>query len=58
MSIEIGKKVRLIAPVVEGPVIDTEYDKDHKGLKHLVEYVDADGETQQRWFLETSLEAV
>lgn len=55
---EIGNTVKLKAPVIQGPIIDTEFDKDAKELKHLVEYADADGETQQRWFLQSSLEAV
>lgn len=56
MAIEIGKTVRQIAPVITGEVVDTEYDKDAKCLKHLVEYEDAEGETQQRWFTEAEIE--
>lgn len=56
MAIEEGAAVRQKAVVVEGVVVDTEYDKDNKQLKHLVEYADADGETQQRWFLESEIE--
>jgi hypothetical protein len=58
MSLEMGQQARLIQPVVEGEIIDTEYDKDAKQLKHLVAYTDADGESQTRWFLESQLEEV
>lgn len=58
MAVEIGKKARLIQPVIEGNVIDTEYDKDAKSLRHLVEYTDANGEVQTRWFTEAQLEEV
>lgn len=55
---EIGKTVRLVQPVVQGEIIDTEYDKDTKQLRHLLSWVDADGETQNRWFTESQLELV
>lgn len=55
---EVGNKARLIQPVIEGEVIDTEYDKTAKCLRHLLRYTDAAGETQTRWFLESELEAV
>jgi hypothetical protein len=58
MGVEIGKKARLIQPVIEGAVVDTEYDKDAKSLRHLVEYKDAAGEVQSRWFPEAQLEEV
>lgn len=55
---EIGNQVRLIQPVVSGEVIDTEYDKDAKELRHLVQWTDEDGEQQTRWFVESQLETV
>lgn len=58
MAIEEGSAVRQKAVIVEGVVVDTEYDKDNKQLKHLVEYSDADGETQRRWFLESEVEEI
>lgn len=58
MSFEAGRQVRLVQPVIQGEIIDTEYDKSHKELKHLIEWRDADGERQQRWFLESELELV
>jgi len=58
MAVEIGKRARLIQPVVEGEVIDTEYDKSAKSLRHLVEYTDAAGDVQTRWFTEAQLEEV
>lgn len=58
MSVEIGNTVRLKQPVIQGPVIDTEYDKDAKCLRHLVEYTDEAGNTHNRWFSESELEVV
>jgi len=56
MAFNTGDVVRLIQPVIQGEVIDTEYDRDSGGLRHLVRYADAEGSMQQRWFLETQLE--
>ena len=53
---ETGNVVRLIQPVIQGEIKDTEYNKDTQMLKHLVEYVGADGETHTRWFDENQLE--
>ena len=58
MSFEMGRQVRLVQPVIQGEIIDTEYDKSRKELKHLIEWQDADGAQQQRWFLESELEVV
>jgi hypothetical protein len=58
MAVEIGKVARVVTPIVQGAVIDTEYDKDAKCLRHLLEYEDGAGETQQRWFVEADLEEV
>lgn len=58
MAVEMGKKARMIAPVIQGDVIDTEYDKSNKCLRHLLSYVGADGEQHERWFPETQLEEV
>ncbi|EEO27659.1 hypothetical protein [Oxalobacter paraformigenes] len=55
---EIGQKARLIQPVIQGEIIDTEYDKDAKELRHLLVYEDTSGTRQQRWFLESQLEEV
>lgn len=58
MALEVGQQARLIQPVVQGAIVDTQYNKDAKELEHLVEWTDADGEVQQRWFLESQLEAI
>lgn len=55
---EAGNKVRLIQPVIEGVIIDTEYDKEAKRLRHLLKYADAEGQTQMRWFYESELEMI
>lgn len=51
-----GNKARLIQPVIQGEIVDTEYDKEKGCLRHLLKYTDADGVDQMRWFLETELE--
>jgi hypothetical protein len=44
--------------IISGTIIDTEYDKDKNELRHLLEYVNADGEVHRRWFLESELKEV
>lgn len=58
MAITIKSKARLVQPVIEGTVLDTEWNKDNGCAHHLVEYTDADGEVRQRWFDECLLEEV
>ena len=58
MTLKVGQKAQLIQPTIQGDIIDTEYDKDAKELRHLISWVDGDGETQTRWFKESELEAV
>lgn len=53
---EIGNVVRLVQPVIQGEIVDTEYDKDAKQLRHLVQWTDGAGDAQQRWFIESQLE--
>lgn len=55
---EIGNQVRLVQPVVAGEIVDTEYDKESKQLRHLVRWTDAQGDEQSRWFTEGQLEIV
>ena len=50
MAFKTGSAVQLIQPTIAGVVVKTEYDNDAEQLKHLVEYKDAEGETQQRFF--------
>lgn len=57
MAVEIGKTARLIQPVIQGNVIDTEYDKDAKCLRHLLQYTVGE-EVHERWFTEAQLEEV
>lgn len=58
MALEIGQNAKLKQPVIEGQIIDTQYNKDAKELEHLLIWTDADGEDQQRWFSESQLEIV
>lgn len=56
--IDVGQQARLVQPVIQGEVTDTRFNKDAKELEHLVSWTDAEGETQERWFLASQLEAV
>lgn len=55
---KIGETARLKQPVIEGEVIDTRFNKDAGELEHLLSYVDSDGEAQERWFFESTIEGV
>lgn len=57
MAISVGQNARLKQPVIQGEVTDTRYNKDAGELEHLVSYVDSSGDTHERWFLDSQLEA-
>ena len=57
MSIKRGDTVRLIQPVIEGVVAGAQVDDEMRVLL-LVDYVDAAGQPQQRYFRLEQLEAV
>lgn len=49
MAFKKGDVVKLKAVVPQGPVVKMRMDDD--GLvEYLIEWTDADGQTQQRWF--------
>jgi hypothetical protein len=52
-----NQNVRLKAIVPQGPVIALRMNEDGEFF-YLVEWTDADGVKQQRWFEESELEAV
>lgn len=52
-----GDNVRLKAVVPQGPVIKMAMDDDGN-VSYLLEWTDADGQVNQRWFEEGQLEAV
>lgn len=52
-----GDVVKLTAVVPQGPVRALRMDEDGNFF-YLVEWVDADGATQQRWFEEAELQKV
>ena len=58
MALPEGQTVRLKQPTIEGPILDTRYNKDHGELEYLVSYTGADGDEASRWFLESQLEVV
>lgn len=51
-----GDNVRLKVVVPQGAITKLAMDDDGK-VSYLLEWVDADGQTQQRWFEEGELEA-
>lgn len=57
MAFKKGDVVRLKTVVPEGPVTRLRMDEDTGEMSYLVEWVDADGHAQQRWFKEDQLEA-
>lgn len=54
---KIGQQARLIQPLIQGEVLDTRFSKSAGELEHLVSYQTADGETHERWFIESHLES-
>lgn len=58
MSVSVGQTAKLIQPVVQGTITDTRYNKEAGQLEHQMEYTDANGESHDRWFLDSQLEAV
>lgn len=51
-----GQEVKLRAVTPEGPVVKLRMDEDG-GFFYLLEWVDADGNNQERWFAESDLTA-
>jgi hypothetical protein len=51
-----GQQVKLTAVVPQGPVVALRMDENGTFF-YLVEWTDADGKTQQRWFEEAQLSA-
>ena len=58
MALEIGVTAKVIAPVIKGTIIDTQYDKSSKSLSHLLEWQEAGNPNKQRWFTEAELEEI
>ena len=51
---KIDDVVRLNRPVPQGPVTKMRMDEDGN-VSYLIEWTDADGNAQQRWFAESDL---
>lgn len=52
-----GDTVKLVGVVPQGPVQALRMDEEGN-FSYLLEWTDAEGSTQQRWFEESQLEAV
>lgn len=55
--LETGQQVKQIVPIIQGSIIEIQYNNSAKSLECLVEFVEG-SETYQRWFKESELEAV
>jgi hypothetical protein len=53
---EIGDEVKVKKTDIQGPILDTEYNKSTKQLRHLVQWDDEEmSTTHNRWFDESQL---
>lgn len=57
MAFKIGDVVRLKSVVPQGPIVRMRMDEETGVISYLLEWTDQDGQTQQRWFTESQLEA-
>lgn len=55
---DLSQAVRLVQPVVAGPVLDRRFNNEQSQMEYLVEFDGSDGQPAQRWFLESQLEQV
>lgn len=55
MAFKKGDIVRLKAVVPQGPIVRMRMDEDTGEVSYLVEWTDAEGHAQQRWFTEDQL---
>lgn len=58
MPIPKGAQVRQVVPVIEGAVIERRFNDAGDKFEYLVEYTDADGAAQSRWFTDGQIEEV
>lgn len=50
-----GDVVKVKAVVPQGPVIKFRMDEESGAVSYLLQWVDAEGHTQERWFIEDEL---
>jgi len=55
---KIGAKVGIKQPVLEGKVVDVEWDKKAEELRAKVSYKNDEGQQHERWFSESELKGV
>ena len=58
MPIPKGAQVRQVVPVIEGAVIERRFNDAGDTFEYFVEYTDADGAAQSRWFTDGQIEEV
>lgn len=52
-----GEEVRINTPVPQGPVLQFRLDEEGDA-EYLVQWTDAEGDVQERWFAEAQLQGV
>lgn len=50
-----GDVVKVKAVVPQGPVVKFRMDEESGGISYLLQWVDAEGHAQERWFTEDEL---
>lgn len=55
MAFKIGDNVKVKAVLPQGPIQRMRMDETTGVISYLVEWTDADGQAQQRWFTEDEL---
>ena len=56
MAIPNGANVRQIVAPVAGQVVQKRFHDESDQLEYLVQWTDAEGQPQSRWFLESQIE--
>jgi hypothetical protein len=51
-----GDTAKLIQPTIQGTIAETRWNNEQDCKEHRLEWVDAEGNAQDRWFFEAALE--
>lgn len=53
-----GATVKQVVHPIQGPITSKRFNEDSDSFEYLVAFTDAEGNTQERWFAETEVEAI
>ena len=53
-----GDQAKLIQPAVEGEIVETRWNNEQDCKEHRLQWASAEGDVNDRWFLETELAPV